>query len=125
MTRRTVNRSSPYRRWLVWQKAKALADGIDKVTNRFPDAERFGLIPQMRRASRSIPASIRSGSLRSAKREKRRCYQRAQVSLGELDAHLRASRSRLRDLDRAHVERLAVLRRDVRRLLKALVHFAP
>ena len=125
MTMRKVSGPNPYRRWLVWQKAKQLADEIYKVTNRFPEAERFGLIPQMRRVSLSIPTNIASGRLQTVKRKKRRCYQRAQVSLAELDSYIDVSRSRLRYLDRGHVKRLAVLQRDVGRLLKVLVHFVP
>ena len=122
---RRVSRTNPYRQWLVWQKAKALADEIDKVTNRFPDAERFGLITQMRRASFSIPTNIVSGSLQSVKREKRRCYRRAQTSLAELDSYINVSHSQFRYIGRGHMRRLAVLQRDVDRLLKALVHFVP
>ncbi|MBI4003958.1 MAG: four helix bundle protein [Candidatus Omnitrophica bacterium] len=123
---RTVKRSNPYRRWLVWQKAKALADEIHTVTNRFPDAEPFDLIPQMRRASLSIPANIASGFRHSVKREKRRCYRQAQVSLAALDAYLKMSRSPLRAvLSRIEGRRLAILQRDVDRLLKTLVHFVP
>jgi len=122
---RTVKRSNPYRRWLVWQKAKALADEIDTVTNRFPEAERFNLISQMRRASLSIPANITSGFRHSVKREKRRCYRRAQTSLAELNSYIDVSYSQFRYLDRGHLRRLAVLQRDVDRLLKVLVHFVP
>ena len=118
---RTVKRSNPYRRWLVWRKADALASQVYTVTRRFPLEERSSLIAKMRRASLSISRNIVAGSAHASKREKRRCYQQAQVSLAELGSYLDMSHSRHRD----QFQRLAVLRRDVGRLLKALVHFVP
>jgi four helix bundle protein len=42
---------------------------IYKLTSSFPDAERFGLVNQMRRASVSIPSNIAEGYARSGKGE--------------------------------------------------------
>ena len=122
---RRVRRTNPYRRWLVWRKAGELASQVYTVTKRFPLEERSSLIAKMRRASLSISRNIVAGSAHASKREKRRCYQQARVSLAELGSYLDVSHSRLRYLDRERFQRLAVLRRDVGRLLKALVHFVP
>ncbi len=53
----------------VWQKAIALAGCIYKVTSRFPDGERFGLVSQLRRAAVSISSNIAEGSGRSSDKE--------------------------------------------------------
>jgi four helix bundle protein len=46
----------------VWQLAVELADHVYGVTGRFPDAERFGLTNQMRRAAVSVSSNIAEGS---------------------------------------------------------------
>lgn len=46
---------------IVWQKAHQISLEIYKITKNFPNEERFGLIPQMRRAAVSVPANIAEG----------------------------------------------------------------
>jgi four helix bundle protein len=46
---------------IVWQKAHQLTVEVYKLTRRLPEDERFGLIPQMRRAASSVPANIAEG----------------------------------------------------------------
>jgi four helix bundle protein len=58
-----------YRDLLVWQKGMALAKVIYKLTACFPDAERFGLVIQMRRAAVSVPSNIAEGQARQGRRE--------------------------------------------------------
>lgn len=54
----------------VWVKAKELTKSIYQVTSQFPDAERFGLISQLRRASVSICSNIAEGSARKSYKDK-------------------------------------------------------
>lgn len=59
----------------VWSKAHQLTLEVYKVTQQFPDDERFGLISQIRRASASIPTNIAEGCGRESDNElKRFCY---------------------------------------------------
>lgn len=51
----------------VWEKAIDLADSVYSTTRNFPDAERFGLTNQMRRAAVSISSNIAEGSSRTPK----------------------------------------------------------
>ena len=53
-----------YKDLLVWQKGIALAKVIYRLTQRFPPAEKFGLIAQMRRAAVSIPSNLAEGQAR-------------------------------------------------------------
>jgi len=46
----------------VWQKSKSLSVRMYKITERFPERERFGLISQIRRASISIASNIAEGT---------------------------------------------------------------
>jgi four helix bundle protein len=50
----------------VWQKARAYVSTIYKLTESFPDAEKFGLVSQLRRASISIVSNIAEGTSRSS-----------------------------------------------------------
>ena len=55
---------------IVWQKAHALVIKIYELTRKFPDEERFGLVPQMRRAAVSVAANIAEGFRRQGNKNK-------------------------------------------------------
>ena len=42
----------------VWKKSMDLVETIYKLTQTFPDSEKFGLTSQMRRSAVSIPSNI-------------------------------------------------------------------
>jgi four helix bundle protein len=50
-----------FRQLQVWYKSHQLALAMYKVTTRFPKEELYGLTPQLRRASTSIPTNIAEG----------------------------------------------------------------
>lgn len=50
----------------VWKEAKEFTKNIYKLTNSFPDSERFGLSNQLRRASVSICSNIAEGTTRNS-----------------------------------------------------------
>jgi four helix bundle protein len=50
-----------YRDLDAWQGAMELSESIYKLTQMFPDTERYGLISQLRRSSVSIPSNIAEG----------------------------------------------------------------
>ena len=56
----------------VWQKTRALAVKIYKMTKTYPDDERFGLISQMRRCAISISSNIAEGTGRRSAKGKAR-----------------------------------------------------
>jgi len=50
-----------YRDLIVFQKAYQAALKIFEITKEFPNEERYSLIDQIRRSSRSVPANIAEG----------------------------------------------------------------
>ena len=70
--RRAANgkiKAKSYKDLLVWQKGITLVKKVYQLTRTFPDAEKFGLTSQMRRAAVSIPSNIAEGQARHTRRE--------------------------------------------------------
>ncbi len=72
----------------VWQEAVSLAGLVYRVTEGFPESERFGLTSQMRRASVSIASNIAEGAARQSQKEFVRFLHMASGSASELDTQL-------------------------------------
>jgi four helix bundle protein len=77
-----------YKELDVWKKSVALTTELYKLTSRFPDAERYGLTSQIRRASIAIAANIAEGWGRGSTAEYIRFLTVARGSLMELETHL-------------------------------------
>ena len=58
-----------YRDLIAWQKAMDLVANVYLATLTLPDAERFGLVSQLRRAAVSVPSALAEGHSRGATRE--------------------------------------------------------
>ena len=86
-----VNRESfkrPHEGLEVWREAMTLVEAIYACSARFPDAERFGLTSQIRRAAVSVPSNIAEGAARRSTPEFQRFLSIARGSLSELDTQL-------------------------------------
>ena len=73
-----------FERLEVWKFAKDLCVYIYQLTKKFPDAERFGITSQMRRAAISICSNIAEGSSRMSKKDQSHFYTIAFSSTMEL-----------------------------------------
>jgi len=74
-----------YKKLQVWEKSIELVSLVYLITKSFPDAEKFGLTSQIRRAAVSIPSNIAEGKLRGGDVEFRRFLFVAFASGGELE----------------------------------------
>ena len=54
---------------VVWNKAIEFVVQLYKLTENFPENEKYGLTNQMRRAAVSIPSNIAEGAARSSDKE--------------------------------------------------------
>ncbi len=73
---------------VVWQRAIALTIDIYKLTAKFPEAEKFGLTSQMRRASVSIASNISEGYGRATRGEYIQFVGHARGSCSELETQI-------------------------------------
>jgi four helix bundle protein len=71
-----------YRDLQVWQKAHELVLLVFRVTDKFPRADQFGIVSQVRRSASSVAANIAEGFGRGTTREFLRSLQ---IARGELE----------------------------------------
>ena len=109
-----------YRDLQVWQKAMDLAEMSYNATDRFPSAERFGLIAQIRDASSSIPANIAEDYGRRHRGDYVRHLSIANGSLAELETHLLLSLRR-RYIHEEQLDPLWDLAQSVGKMLRSLI----
>ena len=69
----------------VWKRSMDLVEFIYRVSNSFPDVEKFGLTSQIRRAAVSIPSNIAEGAARKGDKELIQFLMIAIASLSELE----------------------------------------
>ena len=67
----------------VWQRSHELVLELYRLTKAFPDAERFGLVSQLRRAAASVPTNVAEGSKRQHPQDFSRFLNIAEGSLAE------------------------------------------
>ena len=65
----------------VWKSAKEFVKHIYKLTQNFPNREKYGIVDQLRRAAISIPNNLAEGSGRTTGKDKARF---TQISYGSL-----------------------------------------
>jgi four helix bundle protein len=96
----------------VWQEARKLTTDIYRLTEKFPEKEKFGLTNQMRRSVVSIAANIAEGSTRFSAKEQAHFSSISYGSLIELMSHLIVSL----DLGYVTQEELELLRNKIQPL---------
>lgn len=77
-----------YKELIVWQKAMELNLLVYKLTNSFPENEKFALISQIRKSSISIPSNIAEGWGRFSNKSFGQFLKIARGSLYELETQL-------------------------------------
>jgi hypothetical protein len=96
----------------VWQEARKLTTDIYKLTEKFPEKEKFGLTNQIRRSVVSIAANIAEGTTRFSAKEQAHFSSISYGSLIELISHLIVSL----DLGYVTQEELELLRNKIQPL---------
>jgi four helix bundle protein len=100
----------------VWSKAHELTLAIYRITEMFPDDERFGLTSQLRRCAASIGANLAEGCGRGSDADFGRFVQIAIGSSSEVEYHLLLAR----DLNYISNEAYAQLDEGITRIKRML-----
>lgn len=108
-----------YRKIKAWELAHRLTLDVYRITLKFPQAEQYGLVSQLRRAATSVPANIAEGSGRTTDKEFLRFLDIALGSLKETEYFLQLAND-LNYLDETDWKHLGQM---VNESLKCLVGF--
>ena len=81
-------RVQSYRDLKVWNTAVQLTLEVYRITESFPQSERFGLTTQMRRSAVSVASNIAEGHARSTRGEYRNFLSVARGSAIEIEVQL-------------------------------------
>ena len=106
----------------AWKEGHKLVLMIYKITNNFPDIEKFGLVSQMRRCVVSITSNIAEGFSRKSTKEKAQFYFISLGSITELQNQLLISRDLkfIKEKDFQEVEQQTVV---VQKITNGLIRF--
>ena len=75
----------------IYQRSKELVKEIYKITERYPESEKYNIISQLRRSILSIPLNIAEGYGRRSKEEFKRFLKISLGSSNEVEAILEIS----------------------------------
>ncbi len=112
--------SYKYEDLIAWQKAKAFATEIYRVTESFPRTELYGLVSQLRRAAVSVPSNIAEGQGRLTKGEFCHFLGQARGSLLEVETQLSIAVD-LNFLSPPQFKELRTKALEVRKILNGLI----
>ena len=72
----------------VWKLGIEMVKMIYKITAQFPEAEKYGLTSQLRRAAVSFPSNIAVGAARKSTKEYLQFLYFSQGSIAEIDTQI-------------------------------------
>ena len=104
----------------IWQKSMALVTLIYKLTDAFPENEKFGLTSQIRRSSVSVPANIAEGFGRRSNGDFKRFLNIEMGSLFELQTEIEISVN-LKLLSKDDFEMLYNQTREIERMMSSFI----
>ena len=107
-----------FRNIIAWQRAHAFAIEVYKVTQAYPDTEKFNLVSQFQRAAVSIAANIAEGYKKLGQNDKLRFLNIAQGSLSECENYIILSYD-LHYISEAEFERLKIMAEEAEKVLNA------
>ena len=111
-----------YRKIKAWQHSDKLVIEIYRVTQNFPQEEKFGLTSQLRRAAYSVPANIAEGANRESQKDYLRFLYISRASLSETDYFLHLAKE-LGYLNLEEHTRLNKMLLEARKTLYGLIKY--
>ena len=104
----------------VYKKSIDFVVDIYKISESFPESEKFGLITQLRRAAVSLPSNLAEGSGRNGRKELINFLHIARGSLFEIGTQLEISQ-RLGFVSQDDYDKLEERRATIQRMMNALI----
>lgn len=105
---------------IVWQKSHELVLDVYKLTQKFPNEEKFGLTDQIKRSAISISSNIAEGFGRNTNKDKFHFLIMARGSSNELLSQLLISKD-LGFVDGEIVSSLEMQINEIQKILSALI----
>ena len=109
----------PHKRLDLWRRSIDFVVAIYRLTDQFPNEEKFGLTSQLRRAAVSVAANIAEGAAKTSTKDFRRYLSNSQGSTSEIETELMIA-LRLNYLDEADFRILSKDIDDVGRMITGL-----
>ena len=109
----------PHERLDLWKRSVNFVVSIYRLTDRFPEEEKFGLTSQLRRAAVSVAANVAEGAAKTSQKDFRRYLSNLQGSTSEIETELLIAR-RLNYLDDSDFRILSKDLDDVGRMITGL-----
>ncbi len=119
-TKNSIMNEYGYRSLVVWQKGRALATDVYRLTNRESIQRDFSLVDQMRRSAVSVPSNIAEGDEQKSDKDSVRFFHIAKGSLAELSTQLEIARD-VGYFTASQVEPLIAQCEELAKLLGALI----
>jgi len=104
----------------VWDKAHSLVLAVYRITQGFPQEEKFGLTQQIRRASVSVMANIAEGTKRRSDRDFSHFLNIAEGSLEEVKCYIILSKD-LNYIDNGIFLDLFSMSEEIGKMLQGLI----
>ena len=108
-----------YKELEIWKSSLKYCTPIYKITAKFPEEEKFGLISQLRRASVSVPSNIAEGSARNSNKDFIRFLEYSLGSCREIDTQLLVSV----DLEFISSDEINLLSNELNRIMVMINNF--
>lgn len=115
-----INAPGNYKDLIVWQRSMELVVAVYKLTENYPNDERFGLTAHTRKTAVSVPSNIAEGRRRSTKKDYRQFLIRAYASGAELETQLEIAK-RLLFVDKLNFSHADRSLEEVMKMLNKMV----
>ncbi|BCY29023.1 four helix bundle protein [Flavobacterium okayamense] len=110
-----------YRDLIVWQKSMNWVTLVYKISEVFPESEKFGLVSQIKRSSVSVPSNIAEGYGRNYKKDYAKFLQIARGSQYECQTQIEIAVN-LSFIKREQIQEASDLSIEIEKMLNSLVN---
>ena len=115
-----VGRMLDYKKYHVWQRSHQLVLDVYRITSTFPKSEMFTIVPQINRATISIPTNIAEGCGRETQKELIRFLYISSGSAHEVE-YLILLATDLKFINQDESERLLTELLEIKKMLGSLI----